>query len=274
MVYLFNLEGSKAWFIPYLRKLVDGFVQRNGYETFVEVFGGTGVISLSIDVDFGRCVYNDVNKFAVNLFKVLKAGKQKELIELLEIPFMDNYINEAKDVLKTEIQGDYSVKHAWAFVYLNSCIHLRRCVYNFNEADKKTGKKKNILARINNIERTQLPYFRKKLTGMIIENLDFEELIKKYDKSLTLFYVDSPYYLKEDYYNQAGEWCSFSEHERLFNCLKDVKGGCIVSYNNCKELDELYLNAGFKKIDLSNVKENEVVYYRMKKMDYNLLKWF
>jgi DNA adenine methylase len=78
----------------------------------------------------------------------------------------------------------------------------------------------------------------KRLQFVTVENLSFEEMILKYDSPNTLFYLDPPYYEYEKYYK--GWWFNKSQHILLRDLLKQVKGRFILSYNDCKEIRELY----------------------------------
>jgi site-specific DNA-adenine methylase len=60
------------------------------------------------------------------------------------------------------------------------------------------------------------------------ENLDFEELIKKYDSKTTYFYCDPPYYKTENYY--ANHEFGLDTHLRLADSLKSMSGKFSLSY--------------------------------------------
>ena len=80
--------------------------------------------------------------------------------------------------------------------------------------------------------------------GVVIENKDFEKLIKVYDRPNALFYCDPPYRTAQKYYDVP---FSDSDHERLKNSLSNIKGRFILSYNdgiytvNCKRTTILRL---------------------------------
>jgi DNA adenine methylase len=75
--------------------------------------------------------------------------------------------------------------------------------------------------------------------------LDFSELINDTEHD-SLIYLDPPYYVKGgDLYQ-----CSFMEedHIRLSNCLKDTKHKWLLSYDDCKEVRNLYKWAKIEEI--------------------------
>lgn len=77
---------------------------------------------------------------------------------------------------------------------------------------------------------------RARLEGVTIENLDFADVIARYDSPDTLFYCDPPYI------GTAGYACRFGpdDHARLRRCLDGVKGRAVVSLNDCAETQTLY----------------------------------
>ena len=86
-----------------------------------------------------------------------------------------------------------------------------------------------------------------RLKDVIIEKLDFDKLIKKYDGERTFFYLDPPYYEHERLYKRDAV-DSFSQHKELFAILKKVKGKWLLSYN-----DHLYIRKLYKDFNISEV---------------------
>jgi DNA adenine methylase len=69
---LIKYPGSKLVIIPDIRRI---FLE-SGEEYFVDVFGGSGSVSLNIA---GKLVYNDINDELCNLFRVIKDRKSTRL---------------------------------------------------------------------------------------------------------------------------------------------------------------------------------------------------
>lgn len=88
---------------------------------------------------------------------------------------------------------------------------------------------------LKNIQQT-ISRCSQRLCGVIIENKDFEDLIKQYDRPESFFYLDPPYYKAERRYAVKFK----KDHERLRDTLKNVKGKWLLSYNDCPEIRELY----------------------------------
>ena len=75
-----------------------------------------------------------------------------------------------------------------------------------------------------------------------VENMDFGEVIEKYDSEKTYYYIDPPYWKTENYYSNHD--FDRVDHERLSDCLKNIKGLFSLSY-----YDFTLLNDWFPKCD-------------------------
>ena len=85
-----------------------------------------------------------------------------------------------------------------------------------------------------------------RMANVVVENQDFETLIKHYDRPDAFFYADPPYFSTEDMYEVGFGW---DDHVRLRDTLKSIKGKFLLSYNDCPEIRELY--EGFSLFDFS-----------------------
>ena len=73
-----------------------------------------------------------------------------------------------------------------------------------------------------------------------VENMDFQEVIEKYDSPTTYFYVDPPYYIVGEGSYYSNHDFGRQDHERLANCLKDIKGRFSLSYYDFPLLSEWF----------------------------------
>lgn len=85
----------------------------------------------------------------------------------------------------------------------------------------------------------------RRLGKVVIENQDFERLIRHYDRESTFVYCDPPYHATEDYYQNIGEG-GFTEkdHIRLRDTLLSMQGKFLLSYNDDAFIRELYQHEG------------------------------
>lgn len=90
--------------------------------------------------------------------------------------------------------------------------------------------------------------FSRRMDNVIIENQDFEVLIKHYDRPDAFIYCDPPYYTSEYVYDCGFAW---EDHVRLHDALASAKGKWLVSYNDCKEIRDLY--QGYEIFDFTRI---------------------
>jgi len=90
-----------------------------------------------------------------------------------------------------------------------------------------------------------LSKIQERLSNVIIENKDFQNLIKVYDKKDALIYLDPPYFGTEKYYSAQFK---LEDHLRLKETLDNVQGKFILSYNDCEHIRELYKDYNIEEI--------------------------
>ncbi|MHB1696564.1 MAG: DNA adenine methylase [bacterium] len=161
------------------------------HRTYVEVFGGSGVVLINkkpSDIE----VYNDLNEDVYNFYKVLNDKKLfkkfKEKVSML--PYSRRLYYEYRN---SDLSALSLIDRAVAFYYL---IKLSM---NANMDDKYSPGWKfsivtNVPKRIKN-GILKLDVIHDRLSDVYIDNLDFRDLIKNWDRPDTFFYLDPPYVL-------------------------------------------------------------------------------
>lgn len=89
----------------------------------------------------------------------------------------------------------------------------------------------------------------RRLRKTVIENKDFEKLIRQYDRQMSFFYCDPPYYQTENYY----EGFSRQDHQRLHDCLTSIQGRFLLSYNDCEFIRHLYSEPNIQLFEVSRL---------------------
>lgn len=222
-----------------------------GIDRYIEVFGGAGWVLFGKDKHADFEVYNDANGDLVNLYRCVKyhCGElQREMSYMLNSRelFFD-FASQYTVTGLTDIQ-----RAARFFMILKT---------SYGSTGRTFGCcKKNINNMIEYLDAIQ-----QRLSTVVIENRDFEELLKVYDKSHALIYLDPPYYGTEKYYSQQ---FSLEDHLRLHKCLTTVKGRFIVSYNDCEFIRQLYKDFRIEAVSRNN---NLVSRYSDQSHTYNEL---
>ena len=187
---------------------------------YIEVCGGAGWVLFGKDKIKGQMeIFNDIDGDLINLYKQIKyncSALQKEIDWLQSRELFSQYRYEIENQVElTDLQ------RAARYLY------LIKCSFGSNRNSFATAPK-----TIYNIV-SELPKYKERLKSVIIENRDFEDLIKTYDRDSALFYVDPPYVASERYYNRNYTKFNKDDHIRLNAVLKGIKGRFILSYNDC-----------------------------------------
>ena len=228
-------------FIPWIggksllaKKIVSMFP--DDFDRYIEVFGGGGSVLFAKDKHASLEVYNDANGQLVNLFRCIRFHRQELQREI------SGYINarEIFEDIKAQInvRGMTDIQRA-AMFYVQIKISYG--------ADGRTYgcNKKNISTEYL----TEIEERLKSGAGVVIENKDFEDLIKVYDRPNALFYCDPPYRTAQKYYDVP---FSDSDHERLNRSLSNIKGRFILSYNDDEYIRELYKDYNITAVERQN----------------------
>lgn len=211
-------------------------------ETYVEPFSGMFWCFFNMDLEkypnLKKVVYNDFNPLNYNLFKcVQNPSELQRVMDEIEVQQVgvDNTPHELKEKFvsfQSEIFGegfkvdspDYFV--AAKYVYVLSQVFSGSKPETSNFIDLKGKYRSKYLAFRDKLSKpTWVDHFIK-ITD--VENLDFQQVIEKYDSSSTYFYVDPPYWKTENYYSNHD--FDRNDHERLTDTLKSIKGKFSLSY--------------------------------------------
>jgi DNA adenine methylase len=200
---------------------------------YVETFFGAGWVYFGKEPSKVE-VINDVEGELVNLFRMMKyhASELQRMLQY-ELSCRDEfeYYKQADPKGLTEIQ------RAIRFIYLNSqSFAAKGGNYGYGTSTKPRG--------IVFGERDLLE-IQKRLRNTYVENLDFEELIQKYDRPKSLFFCDPPYYETAGYESDF----TLKDQMRLVDCLKGIKGKFLVTINDHPAVREWYSWANIEEVN-------------------------
>lgn len=206
-----------------LRKnILAQFPEPQQYDRYIEVFGGAGWILFSRDRHAKKEVYNDINGELVNLYRCVKYHAQELQRELEFLLMSREQFNWAKGQNAEHMTDIQRASRFYILIKESYGCDLR----SFGVRGI------NLLSAVDYLKEVAV-----RLSGVVIENRDFEKLIKTYDCGTALFYLDPPYYGTEKYYSGGfGE----ADHVRLKNILEKISGMFILSYNDCDFVRDLY----------------------------------
>ena len=187
--------------------------------TFVEVFGGSGYMSQTVSREvFGNIIYNDIDSLLVTLYRHIKENPEQLAVLLTLLPYGRSYYKIVRDMLKSN--KDFASLAAAALLF-----------YGANSSFLGGFAKKGFAYSIHP-NRNEARAFRSRTWAIVkfadrwkdvtIENLDFRDVIRKYDSERTVFYLDPPYPDRSvDYY---GHLFTVDDLREMAKLLTEVRG--------------------------------------------------
>lgn len=216
------------------------------YERYIEVFGGGAWVLFHKSPGNDFEVYNDFNSLLTNLYRCVRENPD-ELMDALRY-----VLNSREDFEQTReaLARDSPASNIQKAAYFYQLIR-----YSYASGLTSFGSQPHdIRSNFPLIEQAH-----RRLAKVVIENKDFEKLIRQYDRPVSFFYCDPPYYETEGYYKNVGEdGFRKEDHIRLRNALMKIEGKFLLSYNDCSFIRELYDAPGIQ-IDaytrINNIKQ-------------------
>ena len=229
------------------------------FERYIEVFGGGGWVLFGKPLD-QKCmeVYNDFNS---NLACLFYCVKKRTWAFLRELGFLPLNSRDEFTVIR-----DFIDKQEFDTKYLKEELELAEHNLSPPEYEEiKTIMLEN--AEVTDVKRASA-FFKeirysygsgcasygcqpfdvrkcfaaiwqasRRLKDTVVENKDFEALIRQYDRDGAFFYCDPPYFETEGHYAVVFRK---EDHARLRDALAASRGKWMVSYNDCEFIRELY----------------------------------
>lgn len=234
-----NINSFMSW-IGGKKALRDEILQRFPveYGRYIEVFGGGGWVLFRKSPGRDFEVYNDFNPNLVNLYRCVRDSPEELIAELeftlnsrLDFKHIRREMNQPLELPDVRRAAYFYqlIRQSYANG-LDSFSSQPRCMWN------------------------NFPIIRaacRRLQRVVVENKDFEQLIRQYDRPDAFFYCDPPYYATEDYYEDVGFIAA--DHQRLAEALCGMQGKFLLSYNDCPEIRELYQREGIATESISRL---------------------
>ena len=250
---LINWVGGKRL----LRKTIAPLIPKD-IKSYIEPFGGGGWVLFYKDRWADLEIYNDLDGRLVNLFRIVKYHPNAFKEEY-------KYLLGSRDMFFQFLNGTFitDIQKAVQFYFIITRSFGGKGS-SFGTVKKSSGgaskSQKNVLDKIDAIH--------ERLDKVMIENRDFETLIKQYDFEDAFFYCDPPY----------SQGCGYDvtstkdfDHERLREVLGNIKGRFLLSYDDSPKIRELYKGFEMIEVERLNVINNRSDVENRKKIFKELL---
>jgi DNA adenine methylase len=232
-------EGFIGWLGGKKRvaKYLTSLMPKHTY--YIEIFMGSAAVFFEKNkAQFN--ILNDINKNLVNLYNIVK-GNKEEFEKFLYYLYYSICSRDLHHVYKKDLETriDKLENYKRAAIYYYIILHS----FNNDETVKTFPHKFEDITDgiVANIIRS-----REKLKNVIIENMDYVQLIKKYNQKNkdVLFFADPPYVVADDgkYYAHV---FSEDDHRLLAFQMSEVdrKGNYfVITYDDVPLIRELYKN--------------------------------
>jgi DNA adenine methylase len=221
--------GGKRNLATRITRLID----TTPHTTYAEPFVGMGGIFLRRRMQARAEVINDLGRDIANLFRIL----QRHYPQFLDVlKFQLTTRTEFNRLVDTNPATLTDLERAARFLY------LQRTAFGGKVSGRNFGVSKDRPARFNlTTLEPMLEDVHTRLSGVVIECLDWADFIPRYDGVETLFYLDPPYFGCEDDYGKA--MFARADFDRLAGRLRGIEGRFILSINDVPQVREAF--AGF-----------------------------
>lgn len=240
--------GGKArigkWIVPFIP---------NDIETYIEPFAGMYWVFFNMDLKnypkLKTVVYNDYNGLNANLMlcslqydklwdELSKYPCQQLKIENTPPEYREMFNIYQKEIFdESYIIGDEPNFDAAAkYVYVLTQVFSGSRPETSSYTDYKGKYRCKILIFMDKLKKQAYRDHFDKIT--FVENMDFADVVKKYDSPTSYFYMDPPYWKTENYYSNHD--FDRSDHERLANTLFNINGKFSLSYYQFELLKEWF----------------------------------
>ena len=248
-------------------EFINSKIPKDGIKTYLEPFSGSmGTYMDDSKLKFDVVIYNDKNRHQVNLYKCASQPAEfvihlenlkKTLLHTTETDplkkwdfykgiYREYIKNDFLDNMDFEI-GDFEKGAIYAFLITSAhnSVYPRGAGFNGYKKDKDRLKLEVLIDKLKKNKYTD------KLSSIKeFLNIDFEELINKYDSEDTYLYLDPPYHRPDENGDDDAKRLSWygadkegmfgpASHRRLLDLIKKSKCRWSLSYYYFPLLEEL-----------------------------------
>lgn len=226
-----SIKSPLAW-LGGKSRLADRIIEMMpAHQTYCEVFAGAAWV-LFKKPESKVEIINDINSELTNLYRCVKHHLAEVVAQfrwmLIARDEFDRFLQTPADTL-TDIQ------RAARFFYIAKSSFGARIVRPTFGIAATAAPRLNLLRIEEELSEAHL-----RLARVFIENRPYDQVIERFDKPGTLFYIDPPYWNCENDYGKG--LFSREDFARLAVLLDAVKGQFILSLNDTPGVRETFAN--------------------------------
>lgn len=224
-----------------LAKRITAIIDADSHLTYAEPFVGMGGIFLRRSMRPRAEVINDRGRDVANLFRIL----QRHYPQFLGVlRFQLTTRAEFNRLADTNPDTLTDLERAARFLY------MQRTAFGGKVSGRNFGVSKDRPGRFNlTTLEPMLEDLHSRLSGVVIECLDWSEFVTRYDGAGTFFYLDPPYWGCENDYGKA--MFSREDFAVMADRLRAVKGRFILSINDVPDIREAFAGLQLQEVRTS-----------------------
>jgi DNA adenine methylase len=250
--YIGGKSKMQTFIVPFIPKDI---------ETYVEPFSGQFWIFFGMNIEdypnLKTIVYNDFNPLNYNLYRCI--GNHQRLLEECE-----RLVVQQKDVTPTNPICEQNFNNFQRELYSENLVIgdepnyeiAAKYVYVLTQVFSGANPSKSKFIDLKGKYHSKFTSFKNKLKNpkwqrmfesiTNVENMDFQQVIEKYDSPKTYFYTDPPYFIVGEGSYYSNHEFGRNDHERLANTLKNIEGKFSLSYYEFDLLNEWFPKTDYR----------------------------
>jgi len=199
------------------------------HRCYVEPFAGAAWVLFRKEESRAE-VLNDINRELINLYRVIQ-NHLEEFVRQFKWILVSREEFERMGRARPDTLTD--IQRAVRFYY------RQKLTFGGKVAGRTFGYSATAKPRLNLLRiEEDLSAAHLRLARVLIESLPYTDLIPRYDRPETFFYIDPPYFGCEDFYGKGV--FSREDFARLAELLGGIKGRFLLSLNKAPETLEIF----------------------------------
>lgn len=196
------------------------------HDIYAEAFVGMGGVFLRRTIAPKCEIINDFSGDVINLFRIL----QRHYPQFLDcLKFQITSRREFERLQRVDPSTLTDLERAARFLYLQRTAFGGKVTgQNFGVATERDSRF-NLTTLVPMLEDVH-----ERLSGVVIENLPYQDFIPRYDRPEALFYCDPPYFGCENDYGK--DMFGRQDFACLAELLRSIEGKALVSINDTPEI--------------------------------------
>ncbi len=208
------------------------------HHSYVEVFAGAAWVFFKKEKSKVEII-NDLDGDLVSFYRVLQNHLEEFIKQFRWLITSREWWNDWNKQMNTT--GLTDIQRAARYYY------VQRLCFGGKVKGRAFGTAADRPPRINLLRiEEDLSEVHMRLINVVVENLDWRNIIERYDRAATLFYLDPPYH-KMPFYKHNMESSDFA---RMAEVLKSVKGKFLLSLNDNDFICDTFAQFKQKKVSV------------------------